>query len=90
MLWNIYIYQHHPQDVPRLQERAKSLVSQLIGEREGSVAKAGEDDLPDPCEPSKDTNGEVVPVKRRRKRSNVYHEESQNKRTKRIPAKYLD
>ena len=82
------------------------MVSQLIGEREGSVAKAGEesvansgeesvakageDDLPDPCEPSKDTNEEVVPVKRSRKRSNVYHEESQNKRTKRIPAKYLD
>ena len=131
--------------MPRLQERAKSLVSQLIGAREaiseatveeaidketveketveketvekemvekGTVEKetveketveveiAGketatdenrieEEDLPDPCEPPKQTNQVVVAARRSRKQSNVYHEESQSKRVKRIPAKYL-
>ena len=113
--------------MPRLQERAKSLVSQLIGAREAiseatveeaiekeNVEKEGiekeavekeavevetvevetenrieEEDLPDPCEPPKQTNQVVVAAKRSRKQSNVYHEESQSKRTKRIPAKYL-
>lgn len=126
--------------MPKLQERAKSLVSQLIGAREaiseatveeaidketveketveketvekemvekGTVEKetveveiAGketatdenrieEEDLPDPCEPPKQTNQVVVAARRSRKQSNVYHEESQSKRVKRIPAKYL-
>ena len=126
--------------MPRLQERAKSLVSQLIGAREaiseatveeaidketveketveketvekemvekGTVEKETvevetaeketasdenrieEEDLPDPCEPPKQTNQVVVAAKRSRKQSNVYHEESRSKRVKRIPAKYL-
>ena len=48
-----------------------------------------EEDLPDPCEPPKQTKQVVVAAKRSRKQSNVYHEESQSKRVKRIPAKYL-
>ena len=122
--------------MPRLQERAKSLVSQLIGAREanseatveeaidketveketvekemvekGTVEKETvqvetaeketatdenrieEEDLPDPCEPPKQTNQVVVAARRSRKQSNVYHEESQSKRVKRIPAKYLE
>ena len=120
-----------------MQERAKSLVSQLIGAREAiseatveeaieketvekeaiekeTVEKEGiekeavekeavevetvevetenrieEEDLPDPCEPTKQTNQVVVAAKRSRKQSNVYHEESRSKRVKRIPAKYL-
>ena len=123
--------------MPRLQERAKSLVSQLIGAREAiseatveeaieketvekeaiekeTVEKEGiekeavekeavevetvevetenrieEEDLPDPCEPPKQTKQVVVAAKRSRKQSNVYHEESRSKRVKRIPAKYL-
>ena len=48
-----------------------------------------EEDLPDPCEPTKQTNQVVVAAKRSRKQSNVYHEESRSKRVKRSPAKYL-
>ena len=98
----------NPQDVPRLQERAKSLVSQFIGateQRNGDHETVAEelslalpveeedlqDDLhlPDPAQPLQDKNQEVVPARRNQKRTNVYHEESRSKRTRRVPAKFL-
>ena len=99
-----YFTNKTPQDAPRLQERAKTLVTQLIGateqrngdaetvEEELSLALSAEEEddlpLPDPDEPLKDKNN-VVPARRNKKRVNVYHEESRSKRIKKVPAKYL-
>ena len=99
-----YFTNKTPQDAPRLQERAKTLVTQLIGateqrngdaetvEEELSLALSAEEEddlpLPDPDEPLKDKNN-VVPARRNKKRVNVYHEESRSKRIKRVPAKFL-
>ena len=99
-----YFTNKTPQDAPRLQERAKTLVTQLIGateqrngdaetvEEELSIALSAEEEddlpLPDPDEPLKDKNN-VVPARRNKKRVNVYHEESRSKRIKRVPAKFL-
>ena len=99
-----YFTNKSPQDAPRLQERAKTLVTQLIGateqrngdaetvEEELSLALSAEEEddlpLPDPDEPLKDKNN-VVPARRNKKRVNVYHEESRSKRIKRVPAKFL-
>ena len=99
-----YFTNKTPQDAPRLQERAKTLVTQLIGateqrngdaetvEEELSIALSAEEEddlpLPDPDEPLKDKNN-VVPARRNKKRVNVYHEESRSKRIRRVPAKFL-
>ena len=99
-----YFTNKTPQDAPRLQERAKTLVTQLIGateqrngdaetvEEELSLALSAEEEddlpLPDPDEPLKDKNN-VVPARRNKKRVNVYHEESRSKRIRRVPAKFL-
>ena len=85
--------------MPRLQERAKCLVSQLLDEREQrksketaseelTLALSEEDTLPDPARPVKVTK-KAVPA-RNRKRIDVHQEESRSKRVRRVPAKLLD
>ena len=85
--------------MPRLQKRAKYLLSQLLDEREQrksketaseelTLALSEEDTLPDPAGPVKVTK-KAVPA-RNRKRIDVHQEESRNKRVRRVPAKLLD
>ena len=85
--------------MPRLQERAKCLVSQLLDEREQrksketaseelTLALSEEDTLPDPARPVKVTKTAVLA--RNRKRFDVHQEESRSKRVRRVPAKLLD
>ena len=85
--------------MPRLQERAKCLVSQLLDEREQrksketaseelTLALSEEDTLPDPARPVKVTKKAVSA--RNRKRFDVHQEESRSKRVRRVPAKLLD
>ena len=85
--------------MPRLQERAKCLVSQLLDEREQrksketaseelTLALSEEDTLPDPAVPVEVTK-KAVPA-RNRKRFDVNQEESRSKRVRRVPARLLD
>ena len=84
--------------MPRLQKRAKYLLSQLLDEREQrksketaseelTLALSEEDTLPDPAGPVKVTK-KAVPA-RNRKRIDV-HQEEIRKRVRRVPAKLLD
>ena len=85
--------------MPRLQKRAKYLLSQLLYEREQrksketaseelTLALSEEDTLPDPARPLMVTK-KAVPA-RNRKRIDVHQEESRSKRVRRVPAKLLD
>ena len=85
--------------MPRLQERAKCLVSQLLDEREQrksketaseelTLALSEEDTLPDPARPVMVTK-KAVPA-RNRKRFDVHQDKSRSKRVRRVPAKLLD
>ena len=85
--------------MPRLQKRAKYLLSQLLDEREQrksketaseelTLALSEEDTLPDPARPVKVTK-KAVPA-RNRKQFDVHQDKSRSNRVRRVPAKLLD
>ena len=81
--------------MPRLQERAKCLVSQLLDEREQRKSKETASEELTLALSEEDTARPVMVTKkavpaRNRKRFDVHQEESRSKRVRRVPAKLLD